>query len=102
MARCRSGSVCSGCTPCSLPLACGCSSGRRGCIAAGWRRRAVPGRKIDNYVMRTVGGAMFLVMVVVLSLDVVFACIAELEGTRNAYQTVQARWYVALTVPRMI
>ena len=26
-------------------------------------------RKIDGYVMRTVGGAMFLVMMVVLSLD---------------------------------
>src|SRR5690554_2260330 len=102
MARCRSGSGCSGCTPCSLPLACGCSSGRRGCIVAGLRRRAVPVRKIDNYVMRTVGGAMFLVMVVVLSLDVIFAFIAELEDTRNDYQTLQALWYVALTLPRRI
>jgi len=59
-------------------------------------------RKIDNYVMRTVGGAMFLVMVVVLSLDVIFAFIAELEDTRNDYQTVQALWYVALTLPRRI
>ncbi len=44
--------------------------------------------KIDGYVMRTVGGAMFLVMVVVLSLDVIFAFIAELEDTRNEYQTL--------------
>lgn len=58
--------------------------------------------KIDNYVMRTVGGAMFLVMVVVLSLDVIFAFIAELEDTRNDYQTLQALWYVALTLPRRI
>lgn len=59
-------------------------------------------RKIDNYVMRTVGGAMFLVMVVVLSLDVIFAFIAELEDTRNDYQTLQALWYVGLTLPRRI
>ncbi|HAX10523.1 MAG TPA: LPS export ABC transporter permease LptG [Marinobacter hydrocarbonoclasticus] len=58
--------------------------------------------KIDGYVMRTVGGAMFLVMVVVLSLDVIFAFIAELEDTRNEYQTLQALWYVALTLPRRI
>ena len=59
-------------------------------------------RKIDNYVMSTVGGAMFLVMVVVLSLDVIFAFIAELEDTRNDYQTLQALWYVALTLPRRV
>lgn len=59
-------------------------------------------RKIDNYVMTTVGGAMFLVMVVVLSLDLIFAFIAELEDTRNGYQTMEALWYVALTLPRRI
>lgn len=58
--------------------------------------------KIDNYVMRTVGGAMFLVMMVVLSLDLIFALIAELEDTRNDYQTLQALWFVALTLPRRI
>lgn len=58
--------------------------------------------KIDGYVMRTVGGAMLLVMIVVLSLDVIFAFIAELEDTRNEYQTLQALWYVALTLPRRI
>ena len=40
-------------------------------------------RKIDGYVMRTVGGAMFLVMMVVLSLDLIFAFIAELDDIRN-------------------
>ncbi len=59
-------------------------------------------RRIDGYVMRTVGGAMFLVMVVVLSLDIIFAFIAELEDTRNNYQTLQALWHVALTLPRRI
>lgn len=59
-------------------------------------------RKIDAYTMRTVGGAMFLVMVVVLSLDLIFAFIAELEDTRNDYDTLQALWYVMLTLPRRI
>ena len=59
-------------------------------------------RRIDGYVMRTVGGAMFLVMVVVLSLDLIFGFIGELEDTRNNYQTLEALWYVALTLPRRI
>lgn len=59
-------------------------------------------RRIDGYVMRTVGGAMFLVMVVVLSLDLIFAFIAELDDTRNNYQTLEALWYVLLTMPRRI
>jgi lipopolysaccharide export system permease protein len=59
-------------------------------------------RKIDQYVMRTVGGAIFLVMVVVLSLDLIFGFIAELEDARNDYQTLQALWYVFMTLPRRI
>ncbi|TGN41926.1 LPS export ABC transporter permease LptG [Marinobacter confluentis] len=58
--------------------------------------------KIDRYVMSTVGGAMFLVMVVVLSLDLIFAFIAELEDTENGYQTLEALMYVLLTLPRRI
>ena len=59
-------------------------------------------RKVDQYVMRTVGGAMFLVMVVVLSLDLIFGFIAELEDARNDYQTLEALWYVFMTLPRRI
>ena len=59
-------------------------------------------RRIDNYVMSTVGGAIFLVMVVVLSLDLIFGFIGELENTRNDYQTLQVLWYVFLTLPRRI
>ncbi|SDW54247.1 LPS export ABC transporter permease LptG [Marinobacter mobilis] len=59
-------------------------------------------RKLDGYVMRTVGGAMFLVMVVVLSLDLIFAFIAELDDTRGDYQTLQALMHVFLTLPRRI
>lgn len=59
-------------------------------------------RKIDGYIMRTVGGAVFLVMVVVLSLDLIFAVIGELDDTKNNYQILSALWYVCLTVPRRI
>lgn len=59
-------------------------------------------RKIDRYVMATVGGAMFLVMVVVLSLDLIFAFIAELDDAENDYQTLEALMYVLLTLPRRI
>jgi len=59
-------------------------------------------RRIDNYVMTTVGSAIFLVMVVVLSLDLIFGFIGELENTRNDYQTLQVLWYVFLTLPRRI
>lgn len=59
-------------------------------------------RKIDRYVMSTVGGAMFLVMVVVLSLDLIFAFIAELDDSKGDYQTLQALLYVLMTLPRRI
>lgn len=59
-------------------------------------------RKIDRYVMSTVGGAMLLVMVVVLALDMIFALIAELDDARNDYQTLEALLYVVLTLPRRI
>jgi lipopolysaccharide export system permease protein len=59
-------------------------------------------RKIDRYVMNSVGGATFLVMVVVLSLDFIFAFIAELDDTRNDYQALEALLYVVMTLPRRI
>lgn len=59
-------------------------------------------RRLDRYVMTNVAGAMFLVMVVVLSLDLVFGFIAELDDARNHYQAAQALQYMALTLPRRI
>lgn len=59
-------------------------------------------RKIDNYVMQTVGSAIILVMVVVLSLDLIFGFIAELDDTHGNYQTWQALLYVLMTLPRRI
>lgn len=58
--------------------------------------------KLDRYVMRTVGGAMLLVMMVVLSLDLIFAFIAELDDAEADYQTLQALLYVFMTLPRRI
>lgn len=59
-------------------------------------------RLLDRYIMGNVGGAMFLVMMVVLSLDVVFGYIAELEDVRADYQALQAALYMLLTLPRRI
>lgn len=59
-------------------------------------------RKLDRYVMSSVAGAMLLVMLVVLSLDLIFAFIAELDDARNDYQTLQALMYVFMTLPRRI
>lgn len=59
-------------------------------------------RRLDLYVMSNVAGAMFLVMMVVLSLDLVFGFIGELDDARNDYQAVQALYYMLLTLPRRI
>ncbi|WP_282450845.1 LPS export ABC transporter permease LptG [Marinobacter bryozoorum] len=52
--------------------------------------------------MGNVGGAIFLVMMVVLSLDVVFGYIAELEDVRADYQALEAALFMLLTLPRRI
>ncbi len=59
-------------------------------------------RKLDRYVISTVFAALVLVLVVVLSLDLVFAFINELDELENQYQTLQALSYIAWTLPRRI
>ncbi|SFR41278.1 lipopolysaccharide export system permease protein [Marinobacter daqiaonensis] len=59
-------------------------------------------RRLDRYVMANVAAATLLVLLVVLSLDLVFGFIAELDDTRNDYQALQAVLYMALTLPRRI
>lgn len=59
-------------------------------------------RLLDSYIMRSVSGAMLLVMVIVLSLDFVFGFIAELDAARGDYQTLQVLQFMLLTVPRRI
>lgn len=59
-------------------------------------------RKLDRYIVSTVGGATLLVMVVVLSLDLIFAFINELDDAEGGYQIPQALSYILLTLPRRI
>ncbi|ABC28767.1 predicted Permease [Hahella chejuensis KCTC 2396] len=59
-------------------------------------------RRIDRYIVATVASAMLLVLLVVLSLDLVFAFIAEMDELKNDYQTLQAMKYIIFTVPRRI
>ncbi|WP_336368546.1 LPS export ABC transporter permease LptG [Marinobacter sp. C2H3] len=59
-------------------------------------------RRIDRYVMRNVGGAILLVMVVVLSLDLVFGFIGELGSVRGNYQVLDVVWYMIVGLPRRI
>ncbi len=59
-------------------------------------------RRIDRYIVSTVASSMLLVMAVVLSLDVVFAFVAEMEELKNQYQVTEAGIYVLTTLPRRI
>ena len=51
-------------------------------------------RKLDSYIIASVASAMLLVLLVVLSLDVVFSFIAELEELKNDYQVTEAIMFV--------
>lgn len=59
-------------------------------------------RLVDSYIMRSVAGATFLVMVIVLSLDFVFGFIGELDAARGDYQAWQVLQFMMLTLPRRI
>ncbi len=59
-------------------------------------------RRLDRYVVASVSGAMLLVLAVVLSLDFIFALIAEMEELKNDYQAWQAFKFVVTTLPRRI
>jgi lipopolysaccharide export system permease protein len=59
-------------------------------------------RKLDRYIISTVAGSMLLVLLVVLSLDVVFGFIAELEELENNYQIAQALQFMLTTLPRRV
>ncbi|MFD2229894.1 LPS export ABC transporter permease LptG [Alkalimarinus sediminis] len=59
-------------------------------------------RKLDRYIIASVAAAMLLVLLVVLSLDLVFSFIAELEELKNDYQVTEAIMFVVTTLPRRI
>lgn len=59
-------------------------------------------RRIDRYIVSNVAAAMMLVMAIVLSLDVMFAFIGEMDSLKGNYQVVDAFIYVVTTLPRRI
>ncbi len=59
-------------------------------------------RRIDRYIVSSVSAAMILVLAVVLSLDFLFALIAEMEELKNEYQAFDAFKFVLTTLPRRI
>ncbi|MCP5206409.1 MAG: LPS export ABC transporter permease LptG [Hahellaceae bacterium] len=59
-------------------------------------------RKIDRYIVRTVAASIMMVLVVVLSLDLIFGFIGEIEELRADYQMIEALMYVIVTLPRRI
>lgn len=59
-------------------------------------------RRIDRYIVQTIAASMILVLSVVLSLDLVFAFIAEMEELKHTYQVAEALVFVLTTIPRRI
>ncbi|MDX1453296.1 MAG: LPS export ABC transporter permease LptG [Oleiphilaceae bacterium] len=59
-------------------------------------------RRLDRYIVATVSASMLLVLAVVLSLDFLFALIAEMEELKNDYQVFEALKFVVTTLPRRI
>lgn len=59
-------------------------------------------RRIDRYIVSTIASSMLLVLAVVISLDFVFAFVAEMEELKNDYQVAQALAFVFTTLPRRI
>jgi lipopolysaccharide export system permease protein len=59
-------------------------------------------RRLDRYIVANVAAAMLLVMLIVLSLDVMFAFIAEMDELAGNYQVVEALLFVLTTLPRRI
>lgn len=59
-------------------------------------------RKLDRYIVKSVASATLLVLLVLISLDLVFGLINELDEARNQYQAPQALLYILYTLPRRV
>jgi len=59
-------------------------------------------RRLDRYIVANVAAAMLLVMAIVLSLDFMFAFIAEMEELEGNYQVLEAFIFVLTTLPRRV
>lgn len=55
--------------------------------------------RMGAYVTRTVGGALLLVLLVILGLDVIAAVIDQMEDLQGNYTFASALTYVALSIP---
>ena len=58
-------------------------------------------RLVDRYIGRAALLGMLLVWLAMTVLFVVFSLLGELRSTQNDYGTMDALWFVALTMPRM-
>ena len=59
-------------------------------------------RRLDRYIVSNVAASMLLVMAIVLSLDFLFAFIAEMDELKNNYQSLDALLFLLTTMPRRI
>lgn len=57
---------------------------------------------LAGYVSRTVLGAMLLVLVLLLGLEMVFAFLGELEELRGRYTALEALAYIGLSAPQRL
>lgn len=58
--------------------------------------------RIDLYITRHVLGAIFIVMLVIVGLDMLFSLVDQLPDLNKGYQFRDALYYVAMTGPRRL
>jgi len=59
-------------------------------------------RKLDRYIVSTVSGAMIVVLLVVVSLDLVFLFIAQMNNLKLDYQMTQALMFTITKIPERV
>lgn len=59
-------------------------------------------KRLPSYVSRTVLGAMLLVLVLLLGLEMVFSFLGELEELKGKYTATEALVYIGLTAPQRL
>ncbi|UTW11701.1 LPS export ABC transporter permease LptG [Marinobacterium rhizophilum] len=59
-------------------------------------------RKLDWYIAQHVLGAIMVVMLVVVGLDLLFALVDELDSLNDRYDMLEALLYLGMTAPRRI
>lgn len=59
-------------------------------------------RKLDAYIANNVILATLVVIIVIVSLDSIFALIGEIDDLRGAYQLPQALQYIGMRLPRRV